>query len=113
MVFVSFVGFPVVSHFLFFFGFPFRFPVLFAFFSPVIDGRELLAMDSNGLSDPFVRISLKGKEVFKSKTISKTLNPDWNEEASMSVHLYLLSYDSSSFFVSTLSLSVCLFAQRH
>jgi Ca2+-dependent lipid-binding protein len=35
-------------------------------------------MDSNGFSDPYVKISLAGKEV-KSKIIYKNLNPRWSE----------------------------------
>jgi len=46
-------------------------------------GIDLLAADSNGLSDPYTKIDVKigsKKPIsFKSKTIYKTLNPTWNE----------------------------------
>ena len=38
----------------------------------------LKAMDSNGKSDPYVKLSLCGKQ-HKSKVVSKTLNPRWDE----------------------------------
>jgi Ca2+-dependent lipid-binding protein len=39
----------------------------------------LAAADKNGLSDPYVKLSV-GASRHKSKTISKTLNPTWNEK---------------------------------
>jgi len=39
----------------------------------------LRSMDSNGFSDPYVKLSL-GKHKAKSKVIKKTLNPRWDEE---------------------------------
>ena len=39
---------------------------------------DLKSMDSNGFSDPYVKLSLGGK-THKSKTIKKTVNPVWNE----------------------------------
>lgn len=45
----------------------------------VLDAQDLLAMDSNGKSDPYVKFELNGEEVFKTKTQKKTLNPVWNE----------------------------------
>ena len=38
----------------------------------------LKAGDRNGLSDPYVKLTL-GRQTKKSKTISKTLNPTWDE----------------------------------
>ena len=38
----------------------------------------LKAMDRNGFSDPYVKLSLKGQQ-HKSKTIKKTLDPKWDE----------------------------------
>ncbi|KOO24514.1 c2 domain containing protein, partial [Chrysochromulina tobinii] len=40
--------------------------------------RDLMSMDSNGFSDPYVKFSLAGKEV-KTKVIYKNLNPNWSE----------------------------------
>ena len=39
----------------------------------------LKSADRNGLSDPYVKLSL-GKHKSKSKTIKKTLNPRWDED---------------------------------
>ena len=40
--------------------------------------RNLMAADKNGLSDPYVKVS-SARVTRTSKTINKTLNPDWNE----------------------------------
>jgi hypothetical protein len=49
----------------------------------VTRARSLKAMDSNGLSDPYVKLHLLpgANKSFKlrTKTIFKTLNPEWNE----------------------------------
>lgn len=50
----------------------------------IIEARNLAAMDSNGLSDPFVRVQL-GKSTAKTPTIYKNLNPVWNDEFIMKV----------------------------
>lgn len=44
----------------------------------LLRGSGLAAADSNGKSDPYVKLSL-GKSKAKSKTIPKTLDPEWNE----------------------------------
>lgn len=44
----------------------------------VQEARNLAAKDSNGLSDPYVRLQL-GSSKAKSKIIYKNLNPVWNE----------------------------------
>lgn len=36
-----------------------------------------------GTSDPYVKFKLGGKEVFKSKTIHKNLNPVWDEKTTL------------------------------
>ena len=41
-------------------------------------GVDLKSMDSNGLSDPYVKLTVHGKQQ-KSKTVKKTLNPQWDE----------------------------------
>ena len=43
------------------------------------NGRELIAKDSSGTSDPYVKFYWRGKQVYKSKTIDKDLNPVWDE----------------------------------
>lgn len=51
----------------------------------LIEGRDLMPMDQNGLSDPYVKFKL-GPQKYKSKTIPKTLNPQWREQ--FDLHLY-------------------------
>ncbi|XP_036383287.1 multiple C2 and transmembrane domain-containing protein 1 isoform X10 [Megalops cyprinoides] len=51
----------------------------------LIEGRDLKPMDANGLSDPYVKFRL-GHQKYKSKTIPKTLNPQWREQ--FDFHLY-------------------------
>ncbi|KAF0909551.1 hypothetical protein E2562_037185 [Oryza meyeriana var. granulata] len=50
----------------------------------VIEARNLRAMDSNGFSDPYVKLQL-GKQRFKTKVVKKNLNPTWDQEFSFSV----------------------------
>ena len=48
-------------------------------------GFELLSKDSNGKSDPFVKLYLNGDEFYHTKTIKKTLEPEWNESTSINI----------------------------
>eukprot|EP01105_Mastigella_eilhardi_P020016 TRINITY_DN4741_c0_g1_i1.p1 TRINITY_DN4741_c0_g1~~TRINITY_DN4741_c0_g1_i1.p1 ORF type:complete len:1062 (-),score=244.48 TRINITY_DN4741_c0_g1_i1:53-3190(-) len=45
----------------------------------VIEAKNLTAMDMNGLSDPYVVVSY-GKQTHKTKIVTKTLDPVWNED---------------------------------
>ncbi|XP_064191676.1 multiple C2 and transmembrane domain-containing protein 2-like [Anguilla rostrata] len=47
------------------------------------EGRKLVIRDRCGTSDPYVKFKLEGKTVYKSKVISKNLNPIWNESFSL------------------------------
>nr|QEN96194.1 multiple C2 domain and transmembrane region protein 1a isoform 1 [Danio rerio] len=51
----------------------------------LIEAHDLQPMDNNGLSDPYVKFRL-GHQKYKSKTIPKTLNPQWREQ--FDFHLY-------------------------
>ena len=46
-----------------------------------IQGKDLAARDLNGLSDPYVRITLlpDKKHRLETKIKRRTLNPKWNE----------------------------------
>ncbi|XP_017106858.2 multiple C2 and transmembrane domain-containing protein isoform X1 [Drosophila bipectinata] len=42
-------------------------------------GSDLVAMDKNGLSDPYVKFKVGGRLLHKSRTIHRDLNPVWDE----------------------------------
>ncbi|XP_074474502.1 multiple C2 and transmembrane domain-containing protein 1 isoform X3 [Sebastes fasciatus] len=48
-------------------------------------GHNLAVRDRGGSSDPYVKFKLAGKEVFRSKTIHKNLNPVWEEKTTLIV----------------------------
>uniref|UniRef100_A0A8D3CF41 Multiple C2 and transmembrane domain containing 1 n=1 Tax=Scophthalmus maximus TaxID=52904 RepID=A0A8D3CF41_SCOMX len=61
-------------------------------------GNNLAIRDRTGTSDPYVKFKIAGKEVFRSKTIHKNLNPVWDERASLHVEtlrdpLYVKVFD--------------------
>uniref|UniRef100_A0A3B3RT12 Multiple C2 and transmembrane domain containing 1 n=1 Tax=Paramormyrops kingsleyae TaxID=1676925 RepID=A0A3B3RT12_9TELE len=48
-------------------------------------GSNLAVRDRGGTSDPYVKFKIAGKEVFRSRTIYKSLNPLWEEKVSLLV----------------------------
>ncbi|XP_077377501.1 multiple C2 and transmembrane domain-containing protein 1 isoform X3 [Festucalex cinctus] len=61
-------------------------------------GNNLAIRDRTGSSDPYVKFKIAGKEVFRSKTIHKNLNPVWDERATLLVEslrepLYVKVFD--------------------
>lgn len=50
----------------------------------VIEARNIPPTDTNGLSDPYVRLQL-GKQKFRTKVMKKNLNPTWGEEFCLKV----------------------------
>ncbi|ETO23355.1 hypothetical protein RFI_13829 [Reticulomyxa filosa] len=50
----------------------------------VNNGKDLPAMDKSGTSDPYVVVEI-GKKTFKTKHVTKSLNPSWNESFLFSV----------------------------
>eukprot|EP01118_Nematostelium_gracile_P009407 TRINITY_DN3169_c0_g1_i1.p1 TRINITY_DN3169_c0_g1~~TRINITY_DN3169_c0_g1_i1.p1 ORF type:complete len:348 (-),score=91.74 TRINITY_DN3169_c0_g1_i1:4-1002(-) len=58
-------------------------------FITVLHGSNLPSADSNGLSDPYVKIippgSTKGSKKLQTKVVKKSLNPSWNEQFEVEV----------------------------
>eukprot|EP01113_Clastostelium_recurvatum_P031995 TRINITY_DN4059_c0_g1_i4.p2 TRINITY_DN4059_c0_g1~~TRINITY_DN4059_c0_g1_i4.p2 ORF type:complete len:122 (-),score=38.15 TRINITY_DN4059_c0_g1_i4:157-522(-) len=50
----------------------------------VMRGKNLVARDLNGLSDPYVKVSIRDR-VLQTKYVENNLNPDWGEEFSFSM----------------------------
>ncbi|XP_065194559.1 multiple C2 and transmembrane domain-containing protein 2-like isoform X2 [Sycon ciliatum] len=48
----------------------------------LLSGSQLAAMDENGFSDPYCKFRL-GAEKWKSRIITKSLNPEWKEKFEM------------------------------
>jgi Ca2+-dependent lipid-binding protein len=44
----------------------------------IIEGKGLGGFDSNGKSDPYVKVKQNGKKLGRSETIKSTVNPTWN-----------------------------------
>lgn len=75
----------------------------YAFFEVLIHLREgcnLIAKDSCGTSDPYVKFKVGGRLLYKSKTINKNLNPEWDEQFTIPVedvfqpiHVKVFDYD--------------------
>ncbi|KAK4434763.1 C2 and GRAM domain-containing protein [Sesamum alatum] len=50
----------------------------------VIEAKNILAKDANGLTDPYVKLQL-GKQKFRTKALKKCMNPSWCEEFTFKV----------------------------
>lgn len=46
-------------------------------------GYDLVPKDFNGFSDPYVLVKYGSRIVFRSKVVKKSLNPEWNQVASL------------------------------
>lgn len=51
----------------------------------IISASGLRSADSGGSSDPYVEAIVDGTQVFRSQTVKKSLNPEWNENCSINV----------------------------
>ncbi|KAJ1530562.1 hypothetical protein ONE63_005448 [Megalurothrips usitatus] len=48
-------------------------------------GKDLVARDKSGTSDPYVKFKVGGRLMHKSKTISRDLNPVWDESFTVAI----------------------------
>uniref|UniRef100_A0A646QG56 Multiple C2 and transmembrane domain-containing protein 1 n=1 Tax=Hemiscolopendra marginata TaxID=943146 RepID=A0A646QG56_9MYRI len=74
-----------------------------AFFEVMVhlrEGSKLAAKDSCGTSDPYVKFKVGGRLLYKSKTINKNLNPEWDEHFTLPIedvfqpiHVKVFDYD--------------------
>ncbi|XP_069137876.1 LOW QUALITY PROTEIN: multiple C2 and transmembrane domain-containing protein 1-like [Argopecten irradians] len=49
------------------------------------EGRDLVVRDSCGTSDPYVKFKIGSKQYYKSKTVFKNLNPQWDERLTIPI----------------------------
>ncbi|KAI9299061.1 hypothetical protein K502DRAFT_322489 [Neoconidiobolus thromboides FSU 785] len=45
----------------------------------LLDGKDLIAADRNGYSDPYIKVMKEKKLIYKTKVLKKTRNPHWDE----------------------------------
>ncbi|XP_003385799.1 PREDICTED: uncharacterized protein LOC100638002 [Amphimedon queenslandica] len=50
----------------------------------VVEGRNLKAMDRNGFSDPYIVVKYGVHEMYRTPSVSKSLNPKWNCHCTLS-----------------------------
>jgi len=51
----------------------------------LIDKANVIGKDSSGTSDPYVKVLLRGQEIYKTDTVKKTLTPVWNERFKVNI----------------------------
>ena len=51
----------------------------------ILCGRELIAMDRGGTSDPYVMIRQDGEQLYKCAEKKKTVNPVWNDQSNVCI----------------------------
>lgn len=51
----------------------------------IVSGEGLIARDSSGTSDPYVKVKLRQRCVYKSKIVYRSLSPEWNESFQLAV----------------------------
>ena len=51
----------------------------------ILCGRELIAMDRGGTSDPYVMIKQDGDALYKCQEKKKTVNPVWNDQTNICI----------------------------
>ncbi|GME76262.1 unnamed protein product [Ambrosiozyma monospora] len=51
----------------------------------IVSAKGLHANDRGGTSDPYATVVVDGKEVYKTQTIKKTIDPVWNENVTVAV----------------------------
>lgn len=66
----------------------------------LISGHDLVPMDKNGTSDPYVKFKLGGRLLYKSRTVHRDLNPVWQEQFTVPIedpfqpiHIKVFDYD--------------------
>lgn len=80
----------------------------------ILQGKDMAAMDSNGLSDPFCIVRVNNAKKFKTNVAYETLSPVWNESVSIAMpqegdKISLDVFDKDVFqndFMGTVSLTV-------
>jgi len=80
----------------------------------ILQGKDMPAMDSNGLSDPFCVVRVNNAKKFKTSVAYETLSPVWNESVSIAMpqegdKISLDVFDKDVFqndFMGTVSLTV-------
>lgn len=80
----------------------------------LLQGKDMVAMDSNGLSDPFCVVRVNNAKKYKTNVAYETLKPVWNESVSIAMpqandKIHLDVFDKDVFqndFMGTVTLTV-------